>query len=115
MQLSGIKAHIFQRISAIYLLIFFPYLAWQIFQNTRHEEQDFQSWLNELFDPLLSLTSVAAVILILIHAWVGIRDIIIDYLPPERVSIALKLYAGLLIMICIDLLWLTYWLLLTPH
>ena len=109
MKLSGLKAHIWQRISAVYLLLYFPYLFWQIQNTPITISVEFSSWLYSLFSPLFSILSFIAAALIITHAWVGLRDIIIDYLPKERVNFWLRLYGLFLIIVCIDFIALLIW------
>ena len=109
MKLSGLKAHIWQRISAVYLLLFFPYLFWQIQNTPIITRIELSIWLQSLFTPLFSALSFIAVALIMTHAWVGLRDIIIDYLPKERVNFWLRLYGLFLIIVCIDLIAIVIW------
>lgn len=112
MQLSGIKAHIWQRISAAYLLLFFPYLYWQISQISEKQVLSLSNWAQQVFTPFFSVISFIAIALVFIHVWVGIRDIIIDYIPRERVNLWLKICGLFLAIIAIDFAWLIFTLLL---
>lgn len=105
MKLSGVKAHIWQRISAVYLLFFFPYLVFAVF-SLDWPTQSLIENMHLLFTPAFSILSFIALTLILTHAWVGVRDIIIDYLPENRVNTWLRLYALFLALIVIDIAWL---------
>lgn len=107
MKLTGIKAHLWQRISALYLALYFPYFAF-IFFSTKQHDSTLNSLTSELFTMSFSALTLVAIALIISHAWVGIRDIIIDYLPDDKVQRWLKLYAALLFFIVIDLFWLTF-------
>ena len=107
MKLTGIKAHKWQRISALYLLFYFPYLALAFF-SVKKTNSTVESLSNELFTVFFSATSLIAVVLIMSHAWVGLRDIMIDYLPDNKVHFYLNLYAVFLLLGCIDLIWLSY-------
>lgn len=109
MKLSGLKAHIWQRISAVYLLLYFPYLFWQIQYTPITVGTEFNSWLQSLFSPLFSIFTFIALTLIFMHAWVGLRDVIIDYLPTERVTFWLSVYGLFLILVYIDLIALIIW------
>lgn len=112
MHLSGIKAHLWQRISAIYLLFYFPYLAFAWFSlDSSITVLSMPEIANELFSIVFSITTLIAIAMIITHAWVGIRDIMIDYLPDNKVQFWLKAYAVFLIFICIDLLFISYLLL----
>lgn len=77
--LSGKQAHIWQRLSALYLLIYLPYLAWIIVTLT--PASDLSALSVHLLSPAYLLPSLVAIVLVLIHSWVGLRDILIDYTP----------------------------------
>jgi len=48
------------------------------------------------------VATLAAVLLVLVHAWVGVRDIIIDYVPREKVNLWLTLYHSFLILLLLN-------------
>ncbi|HHT00161.1 MAG TPA: succinate dehydrogenase, hydrophobic membrane anchor protein, partial [Thiomicrospira sp.] len=75
--LSGKQAHVWQRISALYLLIYLPYLAW--ITISLPQQTDFFTLTANLLSPYYLLPSLVAIALVLIHSWVGLRDILIDY------------------------------------
>ncbi|MDR9498827.1 MAG: succinate dehydrogenase, hydrophobic membrane anchor protein [Hydrogenovibrio sp.] len=84
--LTGLKAHLWQRLSALWLLVYFPlaglYLANQTI--THHAQL-----MIVLAQPLFWVTTLITLGLIAVHAWVGVRDILLDYLPRPRVGAAL--------------------------
>lgn len=109
MQLTGVKAHIWQRISAIYLALYFPLFFWQVHSINGLENLSFKHWLEQVFTPSLIIASLLALALLISHAWVGLRDIMIDYLPANRVRFWLWLYALFLSFVCIDVIVLFAW------
>ncbi|MCF6253130.1 MAG: succinate dehydrogenase, hydrophobic membrane anchor protein [Thiomicrorhabdus sp.] len=102
--LSGRKAHIWQRLSAIYLLFYTPFLAIVITQLPSSVSLKLLAYqLDSLaFSGPFEVASLIAVLLLLVHAWVGVRDIIIDYVPREKVNLWLTLYHGILILLFIN-------------
>jgi succinate dehydrogenase / fumarate reductase membrane anchor subunit len=90
---SGLRAWILQRISAVFFVLFGAYLAltlpWQ--QATT----DWIAW----FTPMHRLLVLAAVWLILGHAWVGLRNVLMDYVhaPALRLTLMLGVAAALLV------------------
>lgn len=84
--LTGLKAHLWQRLSAFWLLVYFPlaglYLANQTI--THHAQL-----MAALAQPLFWVTTLITLGLIAVHAWVGVRDILLDYLPRSSVGVAL--------------------------
>jgi succinate dehydrogenase / fumarate reductase membrane anchor subunit len=105
MKFSGVKAHVWQRISAVYLLFYIPLLAYLLITATDTLESS--SLAGSLSTSLFISTSILAVIALMIHAWIGLRDVIIDYFPDKHVTIALKTYFVLLIILSVNLIWLS--------
>ncbi|MFV2061396.1 MAG: succinate dehydrogenase, hydrophobic membrane anchor protein [Gammaproteobacteria bacterium] len=75
----GFRAWIVQRLSAIYLLLFFVIsLVWFIQSPTI----TFDVWLATLKSPISIILIALFFLAVFIHAWVGVRDIVIDYVHP---------------------------------
>ncbi len=94
--LTGLRAWLIQRFSAIYLALFSLYLIihFSFFPSESH-----QAWLAWLRHPLISLAWGLFFIALLLHAWVGLRDVILDYVRPllARAILLALVVAGLLI------------------
>lgn len=105
--LTGLKAHLWQRISAIYLLVYFPlavvYLSQQSFVSL-------QTFKQTIFAGEFWVSTLLAVLLLLVHAWVGLRDVLMDYLPRKMVLAGLSLLGLVLIAVLLNLLYLTLYL-----
>lgn len=102
--LSGLKAHLWQRISAYFLLFYFPF-AW--FYLSTADVSQFASFRHEVLAMEFFIPTLLAVLLLLSHIWVGLRDVMLDYLPrrfvvPGLVGLGLII---LLTMIDILMLW----------
>lgn len=102
--LSGRRAHIWQRISALYLLIYLPYLAW--ISLTLTAATDLGSLTANLLSPIYLLPSLVAIALVLVHAWVGLRDILIDYTVRSSTHTWLWGLRFLLLAILLNVIWL---------
>ena len=76
---SGLRAWTIQRLSAIYMLVFVLYasIAWLTRENA-----DFQSWQSWIAHPFNNIAVGLFILSLLFHAWVGARDIILDYVKP---------------------------------
>jgi len=101
--LSGKKAHIWQRLSALYLLIYLPYLAWTSLTTLPHET--LPSLAATLLSPVYLLPSLVAILLVIVHSWIGLRDIIIDYTPRAHTIFWLWGLRWLLIIISLNIVW----------
>ncbi len=73
---SGIKAWAMQRGTAIYIALFCIYL---ISKLAFASPADFASWRAWIGDPVVSVAMLVFVAALLMHAWIGIRDVVIDY------------------------------------
>lgn len=75
---SGLKAWIVQRISAVYLFVFFTWFLGGIWINPPAGHQDWLAWVGR---PHVKSLLLLAVFALLFHAWVGVRDVLMDYVP----------------------------------
>ncbi|VAW64008.1 Succinate dehydrogenase hydrophobic membrane anchor protein [hydrothermal vent metagenome] len=76
--LQGLRPWIIQRVSAVLILGFVFYIAIVLLTNSPLNVNDWAAWVAKPYNNLLiGLTLIA----VLWHAWIGIRDIILDYVP----------------------------------
>lgn len=92
---SGLKAWVIQRVTAVYLALFVLYA---LFHFIGTPPADFDAWRQWLAEPLVSIAVLMFFLALLLHAWVGMRDVMIDYLPwlPLRVTLLSVLAIGLI-------------------
>lgn len=76
MVLSGLTAWLVQRLSAIYLLL---YSLIAMFWLVSTPALDFASWHALFAQPLVAIATAMFILALLLHTWVGIRDVILDY------------------------------------
>lgn len=79
MKITGKRAFVWQTLSASYLAIYTPYLGW--LSLTRSIQT-----IADLLQPSLLIPSLIALGLLLIHAWIGLRDVLIDYFPRAHLT-----------------------------
>jgi succinate dehydrogenase / fumarate reductase membrane anchor subunit len=92
---TGLRAWLLQRISAVYLMGFSLYLLLHFLLNPPADHAAWLAWLNA---PLVSTAWAMFFVALLLHAWVGIRDVIIDYVHSLAVRLlALSVLGGALI------------------
>jgi succinate dehydrogenase / fumarate reductase, membrane anchor subunit len=96
-QAHGLRAWLLQRFSAVYLLLFIGYL---LVHFTRVPPLDFRGWQAWLADPLVNLATGLFVLSTLVHAWVGIRDVIMDYVSQAGLRVALFAVVALTLAGC---------------
>ena len=76
---SGLKAWVVQRVSAIYLGLFLTYLVLHFGLNAPTNHGELVAWAAS---PLVAIGLLLFVPLVLAHAWIGVRDVLIDYVHP---------------------------------
>ena len=96
-QLSGLKAWVLQRISAVYLGFFTLYVTFYLLMNTPANFEQWSGWINSL--PVM-LAFMLAIGLTLLHAWIGIRDVLIDYIPFTGIRLIVMTLVGLMLIGC---------------
>lgn len=83
---SGLKAWAIQRLTAIYIGLFSLYLlAVLLFASPA----DYAAWKAWIGGPLVSVAMLLFVVSVLMHAWIGVRDVLIDYVHPIAIRAAL--------------------------
>ena len=76
---SGLKAWAIQRLTAIYIGLFSIYLVAGLMFSA---PADFEAWKAWIGSPLVSVAMLLFVVSTLMHAWIGVRDVLIDYIHP---------------------------------
>jgi len=77
--LSGLHAWVLQRFSAVYLVLFTVYA---FISFVTRQTSGFSAWLSWVSHPVHQIAIGLFVLSLLVHAWVGARDIVLDYVKP---------------------------------
>lgn len=96
-RLSGLGAWLLQRLSAVYLLFFLLLFAtaWVVAPGGGHE-----ALVAVLGRPLVALAAALSTASVLVHAWVGMRDVVLDYVHSAalRLTVLVLLATWLLVL-----------------
>jgi len=84
---SGLRPWLLQRLSAVYLAAFTVYL---LIHFSLRPSADYQAWKQWLASPAVSIGAALFFLALLLHVWVGLRDILMDYVQP----VALRLFGS---------------------
>ncbi|WP_018873322.1 succinate dehydrogenase, hydrophobic membrane anchor protein [Thioalkalivibrio sp. ALJ16] len=95
--LSGQRAWLLQRLTAVYIgLWLILALGYFIFAPP----VDHATWQATVGHPLVGLLTALFVLALLLHAWIGLRDVVMDYVHPPGTRLAvLSVSAGALILL----------------
>jgi len=76
--LQGLRPWIIQRVSAVFIGVFFIYIFLVVLIDNPFNANDWAAWVATPYNNIFIGLSLIA---ILWHAWIGIRDIVLDYVP----------------------------------
>lgn len=93
----GLRDWLLQRITAVYLGSFLVYLVLHFYVQPRHTYQQWHDWITH---PAMSVASAAFILAVLVHGWVGMRDIVLDYVHTLRLRLLLLSLIALIITGC---------------
>ncbi len=97
---SGYRAWLLQRVSALYMALFLVYFLFGIVAGGAADYEQWRSWIGSL---PMALATALFFLALLGHAWVGIRDVFIDYVKP--VALRFALLVGLALFLIAMGLW----------
>lgn len=83
---SGFRAWMLQRISAAYLGLYFIYMIGYLSIAPPATAADWKLWISH---PVNSVGLMLFFATLLIHAWVGFRDVVIDYVHPLMLRVVI--------------------------
>jgi succinate dehydrogenase / fumarate reductase membrane anchor subunit len=89
---TGLRAWILQRITAVYLALYTVFLFGFFLIAPPQSHAEWQAWLDSPFTTVSLLLYCYA---ILLHAWVGMRDVVIDYVHPLMIRVTVLALLGL--------------------
>ena len=100
---QGMRPWLLQRLTAIYIALFMlSLIGWVI--NT--VPISFNQWHGLFTQPWMLVATILLYLSLFIHAWVGIRDILVDYINHGGIRFSL------LVALALSLSGMTLWLLL---
>jgi succinate dehydrogenase / fumarate reductase membrane anchor subunit len=94
--LSGQRAFVVQRLSALVLLAFVAAAALRIALGSPPTLAEWQAWTAQ---PLAAATLALLAAALFAHAWVGIRDVLLDYVKPLALRLGLLAAAALALLL----------------
>lgn len=99
---QGLRAWLLQRLTAVYLAL---YLLTAAVCLVTAEGVTYAQWRHWFGSPWPGVATVMFALAVLLHAWVGVRDVLIDYVKP--VWLRLLFMAMTALVLLGSLLWVT--------
>ncbi len=103
LQAQGMRTWLLQRLTAVYIAVYSLSLIVWILTNF---PINYSSWYSVFSHPVMLIATVIFYLSLFVHAWVGMRDILVDYAKPSSVRFILLTALALFLLV------MTTWLLL---
>lgn len=93
-KISGLPVWLVQRAGAVYMLLFVLFFLVYFLLYPIHSYQEWRAWVAQ---PVMSVALFTFFVALLVHMWVGLRDVVFDYVQPARLRppLAVVLIIGL--------------------
>lgn len=88
---SGTRAWLLQRLTAVYMLVF---LVVSLGRFVLDRPASHEAWRNWIGAGGMRVATVLFLVGLVLHAWVGLRDVTMDYVHPLALRIALLALVG---------------------
>ncbi len=93
--LEGLRPWVIQRVSAVYIVFFLLYVCYGLFVA---DVLAYEAWTSWLYTPFNTLATGIFAIALLFHAWIGMRDVVLDYIHNTLLRIfILAMLVGILL------------------
>lgn len=89
--MSGFKAWLLQRVTAVYIAAFMVYFLGALLVCAPASFAEWQAWITSRG---MALATTLFFLAVICHAWVGVRDIILDYIKPFVIRLIALIFVG---------------------
>lgn len=89
---TGLRAWLVQRVSAVFMLFFIVFV---LFHFLLDPPRSYEAWRGWMRGPGVSAGAVVFFAALFLHSWVGVRDVVMDYVHPVALRIAVLALLGL--------------------
>ena len=96
-QAHGLRDWLLQRVTAVYLACYMAYIIVHFILQPSHSYEQWHAWIGQ---PLVAIVSAGFILAILLHGWVGMRDVVLDYIHPVGLRLTVLSLIGLLLAGC---------------
>lgn len=91
----GMRDWLAQRITGVVIALYAVFLFFSICSLP---DASYQSWAQLFVSPFMKVATLLAMLALIYHAWVGIRDFYMDYLKSTAVRLALHVLTALALL-----------------
>ena len=92
----GLKDWLAQRITAVVLVVYLVYLLGAYLLH--RGPFDYSSWFQLFSSPFMKVATLLAALALMWHAWIGVRDIWMDYIKPTGLRLLLEVLTVIVLL-----------------
>jgi succinate dehydrogenase / fumarate reductase membrane anchor subunit len=89
---TALRGWLVQRVSAVFMLLFLLFVVGHFLFDRPHSYLDWREWV---LSPAVSIAMTVFFVALIAHTWIGLRDVVIDYVHPVAVRVLLLALLGL--------------------
>lgn len=93
----GLRDWLLQRLTAVYLGFFLVYLLVHFLLQPQHSFQQWHDWVTQ---PAMIIAAVLFILALLVHGWVGMRDVVLDYVHAVGLRLTILSLIALALIAC---------------
>ena len=93
----GLRDWLLQRFTAVYLGCFLVYLMVHFYHQPQHDYAQWHDWMTH---PAMAIASAAFILALLVHGWVGMRDVVLDYVKTLHLRLLMLSLIALVFIGC---------------
>jgi succinate dehydrogenase / fumarate reductase membrane anchor subunit len=93
----GLRDWLLQRLSAVYLAAFLLYLMVHFSTRPQYTYPQWHDWVTQ---PLVLIAGALFILALLIHGWVGMRDVVLDYVRSLQLRLLVLSLVALILTGC---------------
>ncbi len=82
---TGLLAWLLQRVTALAMLLYMVFGLLHFLLDPPRSHQAWHAWMRQ---PGVAIATAVFFVTMLLHAWVGLRDVLMDYVGPPGVRVA---------------------------
>lgn len=93
----GLRDWLLQRLTAVYLGGFLVFLLVHFLLQPQHSFQQWHDWVTH---PVMIIAIALFIMAVLVHGWVGMRDVVLDYVHTISLRLTILSLTGLILISC---------------
>lgn len=102
----GLRGWLVQRVSAVEMVLYILFIVnWLLL----HPDLDYNAWTGLFSGNVMRSFTLLTLLALFCHAWVGVRDIVMDYVKPAGVRLAIHVLVILALVLyaiwSVQILW----------